>query len=86
MNNGIPDYFYGFPITPNRVPLKPMVDPAQKIRNVHDANAFAPTGGAREWQRNELLMRNRHMRELARIQSIDDGVTEVYYLYPVQKL
>ena len=86
MNNGLPNYFYGFPITPNRVPLKPMIDPTQQVRNIHDANAFAPTGGAREWQRNELLTRDKRLRFKARIQNLDDGVTETYYLYPVQKL
>ena len=86
MNNTLPEYFYGFPITPRRIPLVPVINPQQTTRNIYNANAFAPTGGAREWQRNELITHDKNIRFMARVQSMDDGLTEVYYQVPGQKL
>jgi len=46
--------------------------------NATFANPFIASGGSREWDGNELIMKNEELRRKARMTPLDQCVTDVY--------
>lgn len=49
-------------------------------------NPFAPYGGAKEWNNNELLLKDDCMRRLAYVAPLDCDITALYYVNPIPKI
>ena len=54
-------------------------------RSICFPSPFSPYGGAREWQSNELILKDACLRSLARVAPLDCDITQLYYVNPVPK-
>ena len=54
----------------------------EKVYIKSTANPFIPTGGKKEWRRNELLLQSPEMRQLAGVSILDSNITDVYSINP----
>ena len=46
--------------------------------NPNVANPFIATGGSKEWEGNELILKDLELRKKARVLAMDECVTDVY--------
>lgn len=55
-------------------------------RSMCSPSPFAPHGGAKEWNSNDLILKDDCMRKLAYIAPLDCALNAVYYVNKIPKL
>ena len=54
-------------------------------QSICSPSPFSPHGGAKEWQSNELLLKDECMRKLAYVAPLDCALNATYYVNKVPK-
>lgn len=64
----------------------PDVPPLHNRQSICLGNPLSPYGGAKEWNTNDLALKDQCMRKLAGVAPLDCGTTALYWLHQCPKI